>query len=99
VPIAAVCSRYCNNGNIEACAITAFGLVGGYYKAIRFDSPIEALIKQSRFLSSNRAAGMVLRRISFKITTTGELLISDSDLHDKSDCLGNAVAEVRASRN
>ncbi len=98
VPIAAVCSRYCDNGNIEACAITAFGLVGGYYKAVRFDSPIEALIKQSRFLSSNRAAGMVLRRVSFKKTVTGEPLISDSDLRDKSECLGNAVAEVRASR-
>jgi hypothetical protein len=98
-PIAAVCSRYCSNGNIEACAITAFGLVGGYYKAVRFDSPIEALIKQSRFLSSNRAAGMVLRRASFKINARGEPLISDSDLRDESECLGNAVAEVRAQRN
>jgi len=98
-PIAAVCSRYCNIGNIEACAITAFGLVGGYYKAVRYDSPIEALIEQPRFLSSNRAAGMVLRRVSFKINARGEPLISDSDLRDESECLGNAVAEVRAQRN
>jgi hypothetical protein len=98
-PIAAVCSQYCKNENIEACAITAFGLVGGYYKAVRFDSPIEALIEQNRFLSSNRATGMVLRRIAFKTNVTGGLLVSDSDLRDESECLGNAVGEVRASRN
>jgi hypothetical protein len=99
VPIAAVCNQYCTDGDMEACVITIFGLVGGYYKAVRFDSPIEKLIEQSRFLSSNRAAGMVLRRGAFKIDVTGKLLMSESDLRDKAECLAEAVVEARASRN
>ena len=98
-PIAILCRQYCNNGNIESCAVTAFGLVGGYYKAIRFDSPFETLIKQSRYVSSDRAAGMLLRRISFIETSGGYPLITDDELRDKSICLAQAVAGVRSSRN
>jgi hypothetical protein len=98
-PIATLCHRICNNGIIQSCDITAFGLVGGYYKAIRYDSPIETLIKQSRYTSSDRAVGMILRRISTIKTSAGNPLIRDSDLRDKSVCLANAVAEVRALGN
>ena len=97
-PIATLCRQYCNNGNIESCAVTAFGLVGGYYTAIRFDSPIETMISQSRYTSSDRAAGMLLRRISFIETSGGNPLITDGELRDKSMCLAKAVAEVRAQR-
>jgi hypothetical protein len=99
VPIASLCRRACNNGDVQSCAITAFGLVGGYYKAIRFDSPIQALIKQSRYTTSDRAVGMILRRVSFVKTAAGTPMISDRDLGEKSKCLAKAVAEVRATRN
>lgn len=98
-PVAAVCNQYCSDEDMEACLITLFGLAGGYYKTVRFDSPIEKVIEQSRFLSSKRAAGMVLRRGAFKIDVTGELLISESEFRDKAECLADAVVEVRASRN
>ena len=98
-PIATLCHRFCESDNIHSCAITAFGLVGGYYKAIRFDSPIESLINQSRFASSDRAAGMLLRRISSVENASGKPLISDIALREKSECLAKPVAEVRAQRN
>ncbi len=98
-PITTLCHQYCDNGNIQSCTITAFGIVGGYYKAIKFDSPVQTLIKQSRYTTSDRAVGMVLRRISFAKTSAGNPLISSSDLREKSVCLEKAVAEVRALRN
>jgi hypothetical protein len=97
-PITTLCRRVCNNGYVKSCAITAFGLVGGYYKAIKFDSPIQTLIKQSRYVTSDRAVGMVLRRISFVKTAAGTPMISDRGLREKSPCLAKAVAEVRATR-
>jgi len=99
-PIAALCRRYCGD-NTQECAITAFGLVGGYYKAIKFDSPMQALIEQSRYVTSDRAVGMVLRRVSFvrPAGAAGNFLISDDDLRTKSACLAEAVTEVRAQRN
>jgi hypothetical protein len=98
-PIATLCHRFCENDSVHSCVITAFGLVGGYYKAIRFDSPLESLIDQSIFASSDRAAGMLLRRISLVENATGKPLISDITLREKSNCLANPVAEVRAGRN
>lgn len=98
-PITILCRRVCNNGDVQSCAITAFGLVGGYYKAIRFDSPIQALIRQSRYTTSDRAVGMVLRRVSFVKTAAGTPMISERDLAEKSKCLAKAVAEIRATRN
>jgi hypothetical protein len=98
-PIATLCRRVCGE-EIRDCAITTFGLVGGYYKAIKFDSPMQSLIEQSRFVTSDRAVGMVLRRISFArpASASNKLLISDSQLEAKSACLAGAVAEVRAGR-
>jgi hypothetical protein len=99
-PIAALCSRFCG-AETRDCAVTVFGVVGGYYKAIRFDSPIEALIEQSRYVTSERAIGMVLRRVSFARSAGAgkKLLISDNELQAKSTCLAEAVAEVRAQRD
>jgi hypothetical protein len=98
-PIATVCNRNCESASVHSCAITAFGLVGGYYKAIRFDSPMESLIDQSTYATSNRAAGMLLRRISLVENASGNPLISDIALREKSECLAAPVAEVRAQRN
>jgi len=98
-PIATLCRQVCGEETRD-CAITTFGLVGGYYKSIKFDSPMQSLIEQSRFVTSDRAVGMVLRRISFArpASASNKLLISDSQLETKSACLAGAVAEVRARR-
>jgi hypothetical protein len=99
-PIAALCRQTCAD-ETRACAITVFGLVGGYYKAIKFDSPMQTLIEQSRFVTSARAPGMVLRRVSFARSAgaSQKLLISDGELMDRSACLAQAVAEARAHRH
>ena len=99
-PIATLCARYCA-ADTQACGVIVFGAVGGYYKAIKFDSPMQTLIEQSRYVTSDRAVGMVLRRVSFaRAAGAGKkFLISDSELQAKSACLGQAVAEVRAQRN
>ena len=99
-PIAALCNRYCA-GQTRDCAVTVFGVVGGYYKAIKFDSPMQTLIEQSRYVVSDRAVGMVLRRVSFARNAGAgkKLLISDSELQVRSACLAPSVAEVRAQRN
>ena len=100
VPIAALCQRNCGEETRD-CAVTVFGLVGGYYKAIRFDSPLQTLIDQPRYVTSDRAVGMVLRRVSFArpAGASEKLLISDSELRAKSTCLAKTVAAVRAKRN
>jgi len=99
-PIANLCRRYCagDNGN---CAVTVLGLVGGYYKAIKFDSPLETLIEQSRYQASDRAIGMVLRRVAFArpAGASGKLLISDTELRARSACLAPPVAAQRAQAN
>jgi hypothetical protein len=98
-PIATLCRRYCG-AKTQDCAITVFGLVGGYYKAIKFDSPMQTLIEQSRYVISDRSVGMVMRRVSF-VRPAGaaeKFLISDSELRTQSSCLAKAVAEVRAQR-
>ncbi|MDC1286384.1 hypothetical protein N8198_00705 [Gammaproteobacteria bacterium] len=99
-PIATLCRRYCGDDTRD-CAITAFGLVGGYYKAIKFDSPMQTLIEQARYVSSDRAVGMVLRRVSFArpAGASRKLLISNDELHAKSACLAEVVTAVRAQRN
>jgi hypothetical protein len=99
-PIATMCRRYCGEDTGD-CAITAFGLVGGYYKAIKFDSPMQTLIAQSRYATSERAVGMVLRRVSFArpAGASRKFLISDSELRATSACLAKAVAKVRERRN
>ena len=99
VPIATLCRRICKNEDFKSCAITVFGLGGGYYKVIKFDSPLQILIEQSRYVTSDRAVGMLLRRISFVKTAAGTPMISDADLGKKSTCLAKAVAEVRSTRN
>jgi len=98
-PISTLCHRICDDEGVKSCAITVFGLAGGYYKVIKFDSPLQALIEQSTYVTSDRAVGMLLRRASFVLASAGTPMISDADLGKKSTCLAKAVAEVRSTRN
>lgn len=97
--VANVCRRVCSVPEIPACANTVFGLIGGYYEVIRFDSPLEAVIPQSRFVTSERATAMVLRRIAFATTEAGEEIFPNRELTGKSKCLINAVVALRARTN
>ncbi|MEM7562329.1 MAG: hypothetical protein AAF353_04665 [Pseudomonadota bacterium] len=90
-PIANLCRQHCNQHQVDACAITALGLVGGYYEVIRFDSPVENIISQDRFLNSKRAKGMISRRIATAATEAGVRVFSDAELTGHSQCLARAV--------
>lgn len=92
-PIANLCRSLCTEDGVPACAVTSFALVGGYYKAIRFDSPLQSMIDQDSYVSSQRATGMLLRRVaSVKDATGGDPLMSIDDLRNASACLAEAVA-------
>lgn len=90
-PLASLCRSHCNDAELQACATTAFGLFGGYYEVIRLDSPLENLIAQSRFLYSARARGMTARRIANARTELGDLVFSETQLRNRSNCLADAV--------
>lgn len=90
-PIAGLCRKLCDADGFQACTVNAFGLVGGYYKAIHFDSPLEALIEQSRYVESERASGMLLRRISSLRNASGSPLVPQDELRRRSACLADAV--------
>ncbi|OED43000.1 hypothetical protein AB833_04680 [Chromatiales bacterium (ex Bugula neritina AB1)] len=93
IPVATLCQRSCLEAEVSACVVTAFGLVGGYYEVIRFDSPVENLISQHRFLHSERALGMVQRRIANARSEVGDIVFSPTALAAKSQCLASAVAD------
>ncbi|MCP4431508.1 MAG: hypothetical protein GY806_11055 [Gammaproteobacteria bacterium] len=97
--VANLCRRDCSDQQISACAITGFGLVGGYYEMIRFDSPLENIIPQDRFLNSERAIGMALRRIASARTEAGVKVFSDIELSKKSQCLAQAVTKLKIQSN
>ena len=93
--LANLCRRACPEAEIPACANVSFGLIGGYYEVIRFDSPLEVVIDQSRFLDSDRAVGMALRRIVFARTEADVPVFSDQELRTRSACLADAVTALR----
>ena len=97
--IAYLCRRICTDQATPACANIAFGLIGGYYEVIRFDSPLEIIIPQLRFLVSERAVGMTLRRLAFSATEAGEKILLEREFSVKSKCLAKAVSGLRASPN
>jgi hypothetical protein len=61
---------------------------------------MQSLIDQPRFVTSDRAVSMVLRRISFArpAGASDKLLISNSQLETKSACPAGAAVEIRARR-
>ena len=95
LPLARLCRRACAADRLAACAVTAFGLVGGYYEVIRFYSPLETIISQDRFLQSERASGMVARRIAAARTEAGEPIFSAREFSAKSACLAKAISSLQ----
>ncbi|SDX28664.1 hypothetical protein SAMN05444358_104164 [Ruegeria halocynthiae] len=68
-PIAQLCTEHCAD-DAPACAFAFLALTGGYFEAIRIDSPLETVIPQEEFLDSPRARLMVLRRAALARTET-----------------------------
>ena len=77
---------------MNACSLPAFGLVGGYYELIRFDSPLENLVSQRRFLASARAQGMIARRIASARSEAAVPVFEDAELAGRSACLARGLA-------
>ena len=96
LPIRNACNESCSH-EWESCAVGVLGLTGGYYEAIRQDSPLENIIPQDTFLQSKRAWVQALRRASLNRAEHGGELASIEDLSSQSSCLGNVVANVRQS--
>lgn len=96
-PIANLCHRSCAE-EAGPCAFAFLGLSGGYYEAIRFDSPLESVIPQERFLTSLRAEQMVLRRAALARTETNLKRMSElPELREISQCAANLVTEAQKS--
>lgn len=93
--LATICRRACHEADIPACANLSFGLVGGYYEVVRFDSPLEAVIDQSRFVKSDRAVGMMLRRIVSARMEADEPVFSDRELRRRSACLADTLGAAK----
>lgn len=96
MPISNLCAAQCPDqpGN---CAITVMSLLGGYFELIRFDSPLESLIPQDRFLDSGRASTMVLRSAAQRRADHGGELLSLNEIAQHSSCLVEAIAAHRNS--
>ena len=97
-PIVATCRRICAAEEVQRCAIVALGMTGGYYEAIRLDSPLENIIPQARYRKSERARATALRRVAFARSELLEELFPEDDIRARSICLADAVLEERAKR-
>ncbi len=95
-PIRKTCEAHCAN-DVEECGITLLGLTGGYYEAIRLDSPMENLISQSTFLHSERAAAQALRRGALIRAEHGGEIASIQQIAHRSQCLAKWVKLERQS--
>lgn len=89
-PVANMCSAKCLS-DVSDCAVTVLGLTGGYYEAIRLDSPLESVIPQSRFLDSLRAQEMALRRAALVRAEDARELASIESIAGYSRCLADLV--------
>ena len=94
-PVLRICQKHCTVEEQSSCLVTAFGLIGGYYELHRFDSPLEALISQSDFLSSARSEGMMLRRIASARSEATVPVFDIEALAKRSACLAEAVSTVK----
>ncbi|MCP5075435.1 MAG: hypothetical protein GY947_19350 [Rhodobacteraceae bacterium] len=94
-PIANLCQNRCKQER-AGCAFAFFTLSGGYYETIRFDSPLEKVIPQSRFLDSRRAQLMVLRRAVLARTETNLAWLAEpSRVSSLSQCAADIIGEER----
>ncbi|MEC9344782.1 MAG: hypothetical protein VYB54_01055 [Pseudomonadota bacterium] len=61
-PVAGLCRRLCPDA-VDACAIAAYRLSGGYPALLRLNPPLETAIPGDRFDGSRRAQGIVQRQV------------------------------------
>ena len=94
LPITNQCNQACPN-DFAQCAVTMMGLHGGYYESIRIDSPLESVISQERFLDSERASGIALRRAALARDGAATQRASIETIWSFAQCLGVAVRGVR----
>lgn len=96
-PIAGLCNAECPQ-ETRACAFAFLALSGGYFEAIRYDSPLETVIPQDRFLDSPRARLMVLRRATLARTEANLDWLSNSAASAAlSSCAMELIAKERAA--
>ena len=94
LPISDICYANCA-GEERKCAMGLFAMTGGYFEAIRLDSPVENYISQVEFLNSDRARGMTLRRAAFQRSETDGPVIEDETLQRYNKCLAGLIQDER----
>jgi hypothetical protein len=97
-PVADLCRAGCETPETQSdCAFALLAFQGGYYEAIRVDSPLETAIPQQRFLESPRARLMTLRRIALLRTEANDSwLAEDTTIRSVSECAADMIAQERA---
>lgn len=93
-PIVSQCSRRCSD-QAQACSLTLMALIGGYYEAVRMDSPLESAIPQQTFLASPRAQLMTLRRAALMKTEEGTATADLASIARHSICLADLIRDAR----
>lgn len=98
-PIADLCRHRCP-GETAQCSFALFALTGGYFEAIRLDTPLESTIPQAVFLQSPRARNMTLRRAAWARTETNLDWLSEAeDVERISMCAAEMIHSERAALN
>ena len=96
LPIRSLCDEQCGE-EAHQCAFAFMALSGGFYEAIRYDSPLETLIPQDRFLPSPRAQMMVLRRTAMARAETNLKWLGEAEeVAEMSQCAAEMVVAQRA---
>ncbi|WP_299844951.1 hypothetical protein [uncultured Roseovarius sp.] len=94
-PIADLCAVECGGAKAN-CAFAFLALSGGYFEAIRVDSPFEKLIPQAQFVSSHRARIMVLRRAALARSETNLTWLADhKQIAEISECAADLIINER----
>ncbi|MEM7188272.1 MAG: hypothetical protein AAF439_01555 [Pseudomonadota bacterium] len=90
-PIHALCQQTCG-ADVGPCGFAMLALSGGYFEAIRLDSPLEAVIPQQTFLDSARARQMLLNRVTLARAEDDSGWLSDlPELPKISQCVADAI--------
>lgn len=95
-PISKLCNAQCPDQPGQ-CALVMMSLLGGYFELIRFDSPLESIVSQDRFLNSARASMMVLRSAAQRRADHGGELLSTDQIAQRSSCLAASIETHRNS--
>lgn len=94
-PVAVFCDQHCP-AEKGACGLSVMGLIGGYYGAIRYSSPLRSVISHADYAQSPRASGMILRHlISFENEAGDTLLASVPEIAKQSQCVADLVDHHR----